>query len=38
MDAPVDGTINVVRFALHPTVNWFIDPVIRMLTPETNSS
>ena len=28
--------IDAVRFALRPTVNWLIDPVIRMLTPETN--
>jgi len=30
------GRIDVVRFALRPTVNWLIDPVIRMLAPETN--
>jgi hypothetical protein len=30
------GKIAVVRFALRPTVNWLIDPVIRMLAPETN--
>jgi hypothetical protein len=29
------GEIDVVRFALRPTVNWLIDPVIRMLAPET---
>jgi hypothetical protein len=29
--------LEAVRFALRPTVNWLIDPVIRMLTPETNS-
>jgi hypothetical protein len=30
------GKIDVVRFALHPTVNWLIDPIIRMFAPETN--
>lgn len=30
------GKIDVVRFALRPTVNWLIDPVIRMFAPETN--
>ena len=30
------GKIDVVRFALSPTVNWLVDPVIRMLTPDTN--
>ena len=30
------GKIDVVRFALRPTVNWLIDPIIRMLAPETN--
>ncbi|HEX7410158.1 MAG TPA: hypothetical protein VF515_21260 [Candidatus Binatia bacterium] len=30
------GKIDVVRFALRPTVNWLIDPVLHMLTPETN--
>ena len=30
------GKIDVVRFALRPTVNWLIDPIIRMFAPETN--
>jgi hypothetical protein len=30
------GKINVVRFALRPTVNWLIDPIIRRFAPETN--
>jgi hypothetical protein len=30
------GKIEVVRFALRPTVNWLIDPIIRMFAPETN--
>jgi hypothetical protein len=30
------GTIDVVRFALRPTVNWLIDPIIRMFAPETS--
>jgi hypothetical protein len=30
------GNIDVVRFALRPTVNWLIDPIIRMFAPETN--
>ena len=30
------GKIAVVRFALSPTVNWLVDPAIRMLTPDTN--
>ena len=30
------GKIDVVRFALRPTVNWLVDPIIRMLAPETN--
>ena len=29
------GTIDVVRFALRPTVYWLIDPIVRMLAPET---
>ena len=28
--------IDVLRFALRPTVNWFIDPIIRRLAPETD--
>jgi hypothetical protein len=31
----VGGTIDDVRFALRPTVNWLIDPIIRMFAPET---
>ena len=30
------GKIEVVRFALRPTVNWLIDPIIRLIAPETN--
>ena len=30
------GKIDVVRFALRPTVNFLIDPIIRMFAPETN--
>ena len=30
------GKIDVVRFALRPTVNWLIDPIIRMFAPETD--
>ena len=30
------GKIDVVRFALRPTVNWLIDPIIRLFAPETN--
>jgi hypothetical protein len=30
------GMIDVVRFALCPTVNWLIDPIIRMVAPETD--
>lgn len=30
------GKVDVVRFALRPTVNWLIDPIIRMFAPETN--
>ena len=30
------GKVDVVRYALSPTVNWLIDPVIRMFVPETN--
>ena len=29
------GKIDVVRFALRPTVNWLIDPVLHMFTPDT---
>ena len=29
------GKIDVVRFALRPTVNWLIDPIIRMFAPDT---
>jgi hypothetical protein len=30
------GTIEVVRFALSPTVHWLVDPIIRRFTPETS--
>jgi hypothetical protein len=30
------GKIDVVRFALRPTVHWLIDPIVRMFAPETN--
>lgn len=30
------GKIDVVRFALRPTVNWLVDPIVRMFAPETN--
>jgi hypothetical protein len=30
------GKIDVVRFALRPTVNWLIDPILRLFAPETN--
>ena len=30
------GRIDVLRFALRPTVNWLIDPIIRVLAPDTN--
>ncbi len=30
------GKIEVVRFALRPTVNWLVDPIIRLFAPETN--
>ena len=30
------GKIDVVRFALRPTVFWLVDPIIRMFAPETN--
>jgi len=30
------GTIANVRFALNPTVNFLLDPIIRMFTPETH--
>jgi hypothetical protein len=30
------GKIEVVRFALRPTVNWLIDPIIRLFAPETH--
>lgn len=29
------GTLDVRRFALRPTVNWLIDPIIRLIAPET---
>lgn len=32
------GAIDVVRFALRPTVNWLIEPIIRMFAPETTVS
>jgi hypothetical protein len=30
------GGVDVVRFALRPTIHWMIDPFIRMFTPETD--
>ena len=30
------GRIDVLRFALRPTVNWLVDPIIRRLAPETD--
>jgi hypothetical protein len=30
------GRIDVRRFALRPTVNWLIDPIIHMLAPDTD--
>jgi hypothetical protein len=30
------GKIDVVRFALRPTVHWMIDPIVRMFAPETD--
>jgi hypothetical protein len=30
------GTIEVVRFALSPTVHWLVDPIIRRFAPETS--
>jgi hypothetical protein len=30
------GRIDVLRFALRPTVNWLVDPIIRMLAPDTS--
>lgn len=30
------GKIDVVHFALRPTVNWLVDPVLHMFTPNTD--
>jgi hypothetical protein len=29
------GSLEVVRFTLLPTINWLVDPIVRMVAPET---
>jgi hypothetical protein len=29
------GSLNVVPFTLRPTINWLVDPIVRMFAPET---
>jgi hypothetical protein len=29
------GSLKVVRFTLRPTINWLVDPIVRMIAPET---
>ena len=30
------GSMEVVRFTLRPTINWLVDPIVRMFAPETH--